>query len=182
MKILVTGAAGFIGFHVTKRLSENGFEITAVDNINSYYDIDLKKSRLKELGILSTEKENSDNNLIQSSKYINLGFIEADLSKSEEVEKLFEFTHFDVVCHLAAQPGIRYSIVNPGACMKNNITAFFNIINVANRYNPALFLYASSSSVYGNSTSIPFSTDSDTDHPVSFYAATKKTNELLAHT
>ena len=182
MKILITGSAGFIGFHVTKKLAESGFEITAVDSINSYYDIQLKLSRLHELGISSAEKDISWNNSIHSSKYPLLSFIRTDLSKPEQVEKLFETSRFDVVCHLAAQPGVRYSITNPAACMENNITAFFNLINIANSCKPDLFLYASSSSVYGNSTDIPFSIESDTDHPVSFYASTKKANELLAHT
>ena len=182
MKILVTGSAGFIGFHVTKKLAESGFEITAIDSINSYYDIQLKHARLNELGISSAQKDFPWNKSIHSSKYQLLSFIRADLSKLEQVEKLFETSRFDVVCHLAAQPGVRYSITNPAACMENNITAFFNLINIANSFKPDLFLYASSSSVYGNSTDIPFSIESDTDHPISFYAATKKTNELLAHT
>jgi len=182
MKILITGSAGFIGFHVTKKLAGSGFEITAIDSINSYYDTQLKLSRLHELGISSAEKDISWNKSIHSSKYPLLSFIRTDLSKPEQVEKLFETSRFDVICHLAAQPGVRYSITNPAACMENNITAFFNLINIANSCKPDLFLYASSSSVYGNSTDIPFSTESDTDHPVSFYAATKKANELLAHT
>lgn len=182
MKILVTGSAGFIGFHVTKKLAENGFEIICVDSIDAYYDRDLKYARLKELGILSSEKEIPDNKIIVSSKYSNLRFFKADLSKAEQVETIFKLNHFDVICHLAAQPGIRYSIKNPGAYMENNITAFFNLINIANHYKPELFLYASSSSVYGNSKDIPFSNETNTDRPVSFYAATKKTNELLAHT
>src|SRR4030095_4542169 len=182
MKILVTGSAGFIGFHVTKKLAESGFEITALDSINSYYDIQLKHARLNELGISSAEKDIPWNKTIHSSKYQLLSFIRTDLSKLEQVEKLFQTSRFDVICHLAAQPGVRYSITNPAACMENNITAFFNLINIANSSKPDLFLYASSSSVYGNSTDIPFSIESDTDHPVSFYAATKKANELLAHT
>jgi UDP-glucuronate 4-epimerase len=182
MKILVTGSAGFIGFHVTKKLAGSGFEITAIDSINSYYDVQLKLSRLNELGISSAEKDIPWNKSIHSSKYQLLSFIRTDLSKLEQVEKLFQTSRFDVICHLAAQPGVRYSIINPAACMENNITAFFNLINIANSFKPDLFLYASSSSVYGNSTDIPFSIESDTDHPVSFYAATKKANELLAHT
>jgi len=182
MKILITGSAGFIGFHVTKKLAGSGFEITAIDSINPYYDIQLKLSRLRELGISSGEKDIPWNKSIHSSKYQLLSFIRTDLSKPEQVEKLFETNRFDVICHLAAQPGVRYSITNPAACMENNITAFFNLINIASSSKPDLFLYASSSSVYGNSTDIPFSIESDTDHPVSFYAATKKTNELLAHT
>ena len=182
MKILITGSAGFIGFHVTKKLAGSGFEITAIDSINSYYDTQLKLSRLHELGISSAEKDIPWNKSIHSSKYQLLSFTRTDLSKPEQVEKLFETGRFDVICHLAAQPGVRYSITNPAACMENNITAFFNLINIANSCKPDLFLYASSSSVYGNSTDIPFSIESDTDHPVSFYAATKKANELLAHT
>lgn len=177
MTVLLTGAAGFIGFHVAKKLTENGIDVVAVDSINDYYDISLKHARLKELGISLTLDVAS-----QSSKYPDLIFSKIDLTNLNAVKKLFESYDFDIVCHLAAQPGIRYSLINPQAYIDNNIIAFFNLIQTINEYKTSLFIYASSSSVYGNSNSIPFSEKDDTEHPISFYAATKKTNELLAHT
>jgi UDP-glucuronate 4-epimerase len=177
MTVLLTGAAGFIGFHLTKRLVENGINVVAVDNINSYYDILLKESRLKILGISL-----SNGGAIKSNKYPNLSFSKTDLTDAEAVKKIFQVSQFDIICHLAAQPGIRYSIANPRAYIENNIIAFFNLIQTINEFRTSLFVYASSSSVYGNSNELPFSESSDTEHPVSFYAATKKTNELFAHT
>lgn len=177
MTVLLTGAAGFIGFHVAKRLAESGIEVIAVDNLNDYYDVSLKHARLKELGIYYPES-----GAIQSDIYPHLSFLKIDLGSAEDIKKLFQKHHFDIVCHLAAQPGIRYSITNPRAYIDNNIVAFFNLIQLINESRTGLFIYASSSSVYGNSNRIPFIENDNTEHPVSFYAATKKTNELLAYT
>ena len=177
MTVLVTGAAGFIGFHVTKKLIENDIEVIAADNINDYYDVSLKESRLKELGISMTFGD-----VVKSNKFKNLFFTKIDLKDPVSVKNLFQTNNIDIVCHLAAQPGIRYSIINPGAYIENNIIAFFNLIQTINEFNTSLFVYASSSSVYGNSNKVPFTEQGDTEHPVSFYAATKKSNELLAHT
>ena len=183
MTVLLTGAAGFIGFHVTKKLAENGIKIVAVDSINDYYSVSLKQSRLSELGLgISVSESAIPSAAIKSRKYPNLTFLKTDLASLGDTKKIFQSNQFDIVCHLAAQPGIRYSLINPGAYIENNIVAFFNLIQTSNEFKTPLFVYASSSSVYGNSNDVPFHENSDTDHPVSFYAATKKTNELLAHT
>jgi UDP-glucuronate 4-epimerase len=180
MKILLTGVAGFIGFHLAAKLAQDGYEVVGIDSINEYYEIQLKRDRLKELGITATDP--AYGKLITSERYPNFQFIKADLNDAETLEQLFAGGHVNVVCNLAAQPGVRYSITNPKAYIESNITGFFNLINAANQHKVDLFVYASSSSVYGDSKEIPFNIGSDTNHPVSFYAATKKTNELLAHT
>lgn len=174
MTILVSGCAGFIGFHLSKKLLEAGNSVIGIDSLNEYYDIAIKKARLKELGV--------ENNSSASVLYSSFTFHKIDMNDTPEMEAVFASTHFDVVCNLAAQPGVRYSIDNPRAYIDSNINGFFNILHLSNKYKTGLFLYASSSSVYGDSKEIPFTIDSDTSHPVSFYAATKKTNELLAHT
>ncbi|QOY52670.1 NAD-dependent epimerase [Candidatus Sulfurimonas baltica] len=198
MKILVTGTAGFIGFHLAKKLLERGDEVVGLDNINDYYDVNLKYARLAELGIsrhlveescnsveesrhsvLDTE---SNNNLIQSSKYKNHKFIKANLEESETINKLFETEKFDAVCNLAAQAGVRYSIENPHAYIQSNVVGFLNILEACRNYNVKNLAYASSSSVYGLNKSQPFKTTDMTDTPISLYAATKKSNELMAHT
>lgn len=164
-KILVTGAAGFIGFHLSKRLLEQGVQVVGFDNINDYYDVNLKYARLDIL-----------------SAYSNFKFVKGNLADKEAVDKLFEENGFDIVVNLAAQAGVRYSIDNPQAYIESNVIGFFNILEAC-RHNPVEhLLYASSSSVYGNQQKTPFSTDDDVSKPISLYAATKKSNELMAYT
>jgi len=179
VKVLVTGTAGFIGFHLAKKLLERGDEVVGLDNINDYYDVNLKYARLKELGI---QQENiQENQLIESidSKH---KFIKTDLANRETVEKLFETEQFDAVCNLAAQAGVRYSLENPHAYINSNVVGFMNILESCRHNGVKNLAYASSSSVYGLNKSQPFKTTDHTDHPVSLYAATKKSNEMMAHT
>lgn len=179
MKILVTGTAGFIGFHLVKRLLERGDEVIGIDNINDYYDVRLKYGRLRECGIEQCEIEYGKS--IQSKLYDHYRFIKLDLDDVEGIRTLFEQEKPAKVCHLAAQAGVRYSLINPGAYIKSNISGFFNILESC-RHNPVEHLvYASSSSVYGMNKKMPFSTSDNVDHPVSLYAASKKSNELMAH-
>ena len=164
-KILVTGAAGFIGFHLCKSLLEKGVEIVGFDNINDYYDVNLKYSRLEIL-----------------ESYGNFRFVKGDLADKSAVDKLFSENKFDIVVNLAAQAGVRYSIDNPQAYIESNVIGFFNVLEAC-RNNPVEhLLYASSSSVYGNQQKTPFSTEDDVSKPISLYAATKKSNELMAYT
>jgi UDP-glucuronate 4-epimerase len=178
MKVLVTGCAGFIGFHVAKRLTENGHDVLGIDCMNEYYDVSLKKARLKELGIAKSDGEKK----LQSGSYLNFSFANLDLTNAEELKSFFSKHQFDTVCNLAAQAGVRYSIVNPAVYVENNIKGFFNLLDCVSHSQVKLFLYASSSSVYGNSKEMPFRIQSETSKPVSFYAATKKANELMAYT
>jgi len=164
-KILVTGAAGFIGFHLSRKLLEQGFFVTGYDNLNDYYEVTLKEDRLRIL-----------------ENYKNFTFIKGDVAIKEEVDELFQTVKPDYVIHLAAQAGVRYSIENPKAYMDSNITGFFHILEALRIYGTKHLVYASSSSVYGANKKIPFSTEDKTDQPVSFYAVTKKTNELMAYT
>ncbi len=180
MKILVTGTAGFIGFHLAKKLLERGDEVIGLDNINDYYDVNLKYARLGELGI--DKKELTDNKLVTSSKYPKHKFVKMDLANKEQMENLFKNEKFDAVCNLAAQAGVRYSIENPDAYIHSNIIGFMNILECCRHYSVQNLCYASSSSVYGLNTKQPFSTTDKTDTPISLYAATKKSNELMAHT
>lgn len=180
MKILITGTAGFIGFHLAKNLIERGDEVIGLDNINEYYDVNLKYGRLRETGIAS---ENIDyNKPIVSRKYNNYRFIKLNLEDKENIENLFKKEKFDKICHLAAQAGVRYSLTNPQAYIDSNIQGFFNILECARHNNIQHLVYASSSSVYGINTKMPFSIRDNVDHPISLYAATKKANELMAHT
>lgn len=181
MKILVTGAAGFIGFHVSKKLLGLGHEVVGLDNINNYYDVNLKFDRLKELGIKSEDAEQF-NTSCNSSIFPNFSFFRMNLEDKSELLGLFKNERFEVVCNLAAQAGVRYSIENPDVYIQSNIVGFLNILEGC-RYNEIKHLvYASSSSVYGNNAKIPFSEADQVDVPVSLYAATKKSNELMAHT
>ena len=164
MKILVTGAAGFIGYHLTQSLLSDDHEIVGLDNLNDYYDVSLKNARIKNI-----------NNK-------NFSFIRADLSKKSEIESVFDKHHFDVVVNLAAQAGVRYSLTNPEKYIESNIVGFTNILEACRHSNISNLVYASSSSVYGMNTKIPFSEDDPINHPVSLYAASKRSNELLAHT
>lgn len=180
MKILVTGTAGFIGFHVAKRLLELGNEVVGLDSINDYYDARLKYARLAETGIVETKI--SYGKLSQSNNYADYQFIKLNLEDRDNLQALFSKEKFDFVCNLAAQAGVRYSIENPYAYIESNIIGFMNILECCRHNNIKHLVYASSSSVYGNSTKIPFSEDDNVDSPISLYAATKKSNELMAHT
>ncbi len=180
MKILVTGTAGFIGFHLAKQLLEQGHEVVGLDRINDYYDLNLKYARLAQTGIAKDQIRY--NRIVESEKYPKYRFISINLEDALRVSLLFQQEKFDAVCHLAAQAGVRYSIENPHTYIESNITGFINILEAC-RYNPVQHLvYASSSSVYGANKNIPFTTSDRVDKPVSLYAATKKSNELMAHT
>ena len=182
MKILVTGTAGFIGFHLAKKLLERGDEVVGLDNINDYYDVNLKYARLKELGIDSNEVLKNENSLISSSLYAKHRFVKMDLSDTENIYRLFENEKFDAVCNLAAQAGVRYSLENPHAYIQSNVVGFMNILEGCRNTHVKNLCFASSSSVYGLNKSQPFKTSDHTDHQVSIYAATKKSNEMMAHT
>ncbi|MEJ6981354.1 NAD-dependent epimerase [Pedobacter sp. P351] len=179
MKVLVTGSAGFIGFHLVKRLLERGDEVTGIDNINDYYDVNLKYGRLHETGVEEDRIEYGKS--VQSSTNENYQFVKLDLTDSEGLHELFLHSKFDAVCNLAAQAGVRYSLTNPRAYMESNIVGFLNILECSRHYSIKHLLYASSSSVYGLNTKMPFSVNDNVDHPVSLYAASKKSNELMAH-
>jgi UDP-glucuronate 4-epimerase len=180
VKILVTGTAGFIGFHLAERLASRGDEVVGLDNINDYYDQRVKYGRLAFSGIDSQVVEYGKT--IQSSKYPGYRFIKLDLEDKEGVDALFSAEKFDAVCNLAAQAGVRYSLTNPGAYISSNITGFVNLLEACRHNGVGNLCYASSSSVYGLNELQPFSVHHNVDHPVSLYAASKKANELMAHT
>ncbi len=179
MKILVTGTAGFIGFHLAKRLLARGDEVVGLDSINDYYDTNLKYGRLKESGI---DRSLEYGKIVQSSKFPNYRFIQLNLEDRDAVAELFAKERFDRVCNLAAQAGVRYSLKNPYAYINSNIVGFTNILEACRHNEIEHLVYASSSSVYGLNESMPFSTHDNVDHPISLYASTKKSNELMAHT
>ncbi len=180
MKIIVTGAAGFIGFHVVKSLLEQGHEVVGIDNINSYYDVKLKYDRLAETGIEMNEIEHHQ--FVQSKTYPSYRFMHLDLMERESLHSLFEEEHFSHVVHLAAQAGVRYSLQHPYAYIDSNIVGFINILEACRQFSVAHLVFASSSSVYGANTKLPYKESDRTDTPVSLYAATKKSNELMAYT
>ncbi|NWQ39589.1 NAD-dependent epimerase [Bacillus sp. EB106-08-02-XG196] len=165
MNILVTGAAGFIGFHLSKRLLAENYHVIGVDNLNDYYDVRLKKERLK---------------LLESN--INFKFYQTDLADQESLNQIFEDHSIPIVINLAAQAGVRYSLTHPHSYVHSNLVGFVNILEACRHNQVEHLIYASSSSVYGANTKTPFSTQDSVDHPVSIYAATKKANELMAHT
>jgi UDP-glucuronate 4-epimerase len=180
LKILITGTAGFIGFHLANKLIGRGDEVVGLDSINDYYDQNVKYGRLDYAGINQAAIEY--NQLVQSSKYTNYRFIKLQLEDKANLDKLFETENFDAVCNLAAQAGVRYSIENPQAYIDANIVGFINILEACRHYGVNNLAYASSSSVYGLNESYPFATSDNVDHPMSLYAASKKANELMAHT
>ncbi|MBT3546832.1 MAG: NAD-dependent epimerase/dehydratase family protein [Flavobacterium sp.] len=181
-KILITGAAGFIGYHLCEALIKKGHDVIGLDNINDYYDVNLKYARLDQLGI---EKESASvfseisESLIHGS---HMQFIRLNLEDRNALPKLFKTYQFDMVCNLAAQAGVRYSIENPEAYIDSNINGFLNVLECCRHHNVKRLVYASSSSVYGNTDKIPFDENANVDQPISLYAATKKSNELMAHT
>lgn len=181
MKILVTGAAGFIGFFVSKRLLNKGHTVIGLDNINDYYDVQLKYGRLVQLGV-DQNKAELYNKMTGSSSNSKFSFINLNLEDREALPLLFKTEKFDVVCNLAAQAGVRYSIENPEAYVDSNIVGFLNILECCRHHSIKHLVYASSSSVYGLNQKVPFETTDNVDHPISLYAATKKSNELMAHT
>jgi len=167
MKILVTGIAGFIGYHVAMRLLDQNITIVGIDNMNNYYDVKLKEARLKKLAA--------------HPHAYNCEFIQADISDRAAMETLFAAHNFDQVIHLAAQAGVRYSIDNPHAYVQSNIVGFLNILEGCRQQKVGHLVYASSSSVYGLNASLPFSENVSVNHPLSFYGATKRSNEIMAH-
>lgn len=180
MKILITGTAGFIGSHLALKLLERGDEVIGLDNLNDYYDIRLKYGRLAHSGI--EVNEIVEKHFTQSTLYSKYRFIKQNLQDKEALFHLFEQENFDAVCNLAAQAGVRYSLTNPQAYIDSNIIGFVNILECCRHFNVKNLCYASSSSVYGLNEKVPFSTKDNVDHPISLYAATKKSNELMAHT
>lgn len=179
MKVLVTGTAGFIGFHLAKFLLERGDEVVGIDSINDYYDVNLKYRRLEETGIMKADLVYGKE--LRSIKYPNYQFVKLDITDHGKLKKVFKNCHFDAVCNLAAQAGVRYSLSNPRAYLESNITGFLNILECCRTHHTKHLVYASSSSVYGLNKEMPFSPAQHADHPVSLYAASKKSNELMAH-
>jgi len=180
MKILVTGAAGFIGFYLVKKLSSMGHDVIGIDNINAYYDVNLKYARLLDSGIKREEIQYGIK--IQSSLLSNYSFIKLDITDNEKLSAVFAGENFECVCNLAAQAGVRYSLENPRAYIDSNICGFLNILEACRFHAIRHLVFASSSSVYGLNEKVPFSTTDTADHPISLYAATKRSNELMAHT
>lgn len=180
MKILVTGTAGFIGSFAAVRLAERGDEVVGIDNINAYYDVQLKYGRLERDGLDPRKAEAGER--VRSAKYPTYRFKRLNLEDRPAIEELFKKEKFDTVCHLAAQAGVRYSLVNPYSYVDANIAGFMNILEGCRHHKIKHLVYASSSSVYGLNEKYPFSVHDNVDHPISLYAATKKANELMAHT
>ena len=181
MTILVTGAAGFIGYHLSKKLLEANHQVIGVDNINDYYATELKYARLEQLGVAPVDAA-IDGLECSSERYPNFKFVKVELADSAAVKHVFKKYTFDKVCHLAAQAGVRYSIENPEVYIQSNLVAFGHLLEAVRHNHVDHLIYASSSSVYGESPEVPFSVTQRVDHPISLYAATKKANELMAHT
>jgi len=179
MKVLITGTAGFIGFYLARLLVEKGYHVWGMDNINEYYDINLKYSRLEETGI--SRKIIVDGKEIASQKYPHYHFIKLDLTDRANLLNLFKGKTFDCVIHLAAQAGVRYSLNYPHTYISSNVEGFMNILEACRHFPVRHLIFASSSSVYGMNEQMPFSVKHNVDHPVSLYGASKKANELMAH-
>ena len=169
MKIIITGSAGFIGYHLSKKLLEKNISVVGIDNINSYYDTRLKEARLQQLKNITLKKG------------VKFDFFKEDINNESQLDDIFKKTEPEIVINLAAQAGVRYSMENPSAYIQSNIVGFSNIVECCRNYHIKHFIYASSSSVYGGNTKMPFSESMCVDHPVSLYAATKRSNELIAH-
>jgi UDP-glucuronate 4-epimerase len=180
MKILVTGSAGFIGASLALKLLERGDEVVGLDSVNDYYDPALKTGRLQLAGI--SPGELGPGRLLRSTKYPAYRFVQQHLEDKAALDQLFAAEQFDAVCHLAAQAGVRYSLQNPRAYIDSNIIGFINVLEACRNFGVSNLCYASSSSVYGLNEDLPFSTSHNVDHPISLYAASKKSNELMAHT
>jgi UDP-glucuronate 4-epimerase len=180
--ILVTGAAGFIGYHLCEALVKVGHKVIGLDNINDYYDVNLKYARLKQLGI-TRETAEIFNAIPSSTKHgSQMQFVRMHLEDREALPELFKKFKFDMVCNLAAQPGVRYSLENPEAYIDSNINGFLNVLECCRHHAVKRLIYGSSSSIYGNSNKVPFNESDNVDKPISLYAATKKSNELMAYT
>ncbi|MDM1042787.1 MULTISPECIES: NAD-dependent epimerase/dehydratase family protein [Empedobacter] len=179
--VFITGVAGFIGYHLAEKLIEKNIKVVGIDNINDYYTIQLKYDRLKELGINQEFASNFGQKVLSSKHEEKMIFYRMNLEDKESLAQLFKTYSFDAVVNMAAQAGVRYSIENPDAYGQSNLVGFLNILECCRNYNVKKLLYASSSSIYGNSSDVPFSTNQNVDHPISLYAATKKANELMAH-
>ena len=182
LKILVTGAAGFIGYHVCLALLKDNVTVVGLDNINDYYDVALKYDRLKQLGMSQSSAEKFGLPSPSSIYGNQFSFVRMHLQDRIALPKLFETEKFDVVCNLAAQAGVRHSLENAEMYIDSNIVGFLNILECCRHYRIKHLVYASSSSVYGSNKKIPFSVEDNVDHPISLYAASKKSNELMAHT
>lgn len=179
MKILITGTAGFIGFHVAEHLLHLGHTVVGIDSINNYYDVTLKSARLTYAGFDANGI--AYNSKVVSAKNANYSFVQLQLEDTASLQMLFTIEKFDIVINLAAQAGVRYSLTHPAAYINSNITGFANLLECCRHFNIQHLIYASSSSVYGLNKKIPFSVKDATNHPASLYAATKKSNELMAH-
>ena len=182
MKVLVTGAAGFIGYHLCEALLQKNLKVIGLDNINDYYDVNLKYRRLEKLGISRNSAEKFNVTSKSETHGNRFSFVRMELENREALPKLFEEENIQIVCNLAAQAGVRYSLENPETYIDSNIVGFLNILECCRHFEIEHLVYASSSSVYGLNEKIPFSTDDSVDHPISLYAASKKSNELMAHT
>ena len=181
MKILVTGTAGFIGYHLTRRLAEQGDEVVGLDSINDYYDVGLKHGRLGELGLAVPQPQPGRPGPVASSSYPNLRFVRMDLADKAGLRELFATEKFDRVVNLAAQAGVRYSLTHPDTYIESNVQGFLNILEAARAHPVEHLVYASSSSVYGIDKLMPFGESGAADHPASLYAVSKRSNELTAH-
>ncbi|MFV0181033.1 NAD-dependent epimerase/dehydratase family protein [Empedobacter falsenii] len=179
--VFITGVAGFIGYHLAEKLIEKNIKVVGIDNISDYYTVQLKYDRLKELGIDQEFASNFGQKVLSSKYEEKMIFYRMNLEDKESLAQIFKEYSFDAVVNMAAQAGVRYSIENPDAYGQSNLVGFLNILECCRNYNVKKLLYASSSSIYGNSSDVPFSTNQNVDHPISLYAATKKANELMAH-
>ena len=180
MKVLITGTAGFIGSHLAQRLIARGDEVVGLDSINDYYDVNVKYGRLERAGIARDCITYGE--LVASNTQPGYRFVKLQMEDKAALDALFAAEHFDAVCNLAAQAGVRYSLINPQAYIDSNIVGFLNVLEACRNYSVKNLSYASSSSVYGLNEALPFSTSHNVDHPISLYAASKKSNELMAHT